>query len=407
MRSVSARTDTPEAGTRRILIVDDDTDFAESLADLLRPPGYEVRLADSPETALAALTWDGLAVVMLDIRLGTISGVELLSRMKAERPDLICVMMTAHVETQTAITALRHGAYDYCDKSDEPSKLFAVLERCFEKRRLEEERRAAYVALQLAKDEAEAARAQAEAASRSKSEFLATMSHELRTPLNAVIGFSQVMMSETLGPIGTPQYRAYAKDIFDSGTHLLEIINDILDLSKAEAGKLDLDEDWTDLSDVVHATFRLVGPRAERAGIQLAMAAPSELPSVWADERKLKQILLNLISNAVKFTLEGGRVDVMVSFDPRTGYVLTVEDSGIGIAAADLQRILEPFVQVENSLTRRHQGSGLGLPLAVKMTELHGGRLAITSDLGRGTRVRLTLPADRAAVEQAGAVVSI
>ncbi len=378
-----------------------------SLADLLQPQGYDVRVADRPEAALAALAWDNLAVVMLDIRLGTVSGVDLLSRMKADWPDLICVMMTAHVDTETAITALRHGAYDYCDKSSEPSELFAVLERCFEKRRLEEERRAAYEALQLAKDEAEAARAQAEGASRSKSEFLATMSHELRTPLNAVIGFSQVMMSETLGPIGTPQYRTYAKDIFDSGTHLLEIINDILDLSKAEAGKLDLDEDWTDLGDVVQATFRLVGPRADRAGIRLAMAAPSDLPSVWADERKLKQVLLNLVSNAVKFTLEGGRVDISLSFDARSGYLLTVEDTGIGIAAEDLQRILEPFVQVENSLTRRHQGSGLGLPLAVKMTELHGGQLAISSDLGRGTRVRLTLPPHRAAVELTGPAFSI
>lgn len=407
MQFVSPRTDTPKTGARRILIVDDDVDFAESLADLLQPQGYEIRIADGPETALAALAWDGLAVVMLDIRLGTASGVELLSRVKADRPDLICVMMTAHVETQTAITALRHGAYDYCDKSGEPSGLFAVLERCFEKRRLEEERRAAYAALQLAKEEAEAARAQAEAASRSKSEFLATMSHELRTPLNAVIGFSQVMMSETLGPIGTPQYRAYAKDIFDSGTHLLEIINDILDLSKAEAGKLDLDEDWADLGDIVQAAFRLVGPRAERAGIRLAMSAPADLPAVWADERKLKQILLNLVSNAVKFTLEGGQVDITMAFDARTGYVLTVEDTGIGIAPVDLQRILEPFVQVENSLTRRHQGSELGLPLAVKMTELHGGRLSITSDLGRGTRVRLTLPPDRAAAEQVGSAYSI
>src|SRR5271154_4340994 len=144
MRPVSPRTDTPAADVRRILVVDDDLDFAESLVDLLQPQGYEVRIADNPETALAGLTWDDLAVVMLDIRLGTVSGVELLSRVKADRPDLICVMMTAHVETQTAITALRHGAYDYCDKSGEPSGLFAVLERCFEKRRLEEERRAAY-----------------------------------------------------------------------------------------------------------------------------------------------------------------------------------------------------------------------------------------------------------------------
>ncbi|HTZ81152.1 MAG TPA: ATP-binding protein [Stellaceae bacterium] len=399
--------ETPQADIRGILIVDDDADFAESLGDLLQPQGYEVRLADNPEAALAALSWPHLGVAMLDVRLGTTSGVDLLAGLKAERPDLVCVMMTAHVDTRTAITALRQGAYDYCDKSGEPSELFLMLERCFERRQLEQERSAAMAALQLARDEAVAARVQAEAASRSKSEFLATMSHELRTPLNAIIGFSQVMMTETLGPVGTPQYRSYAKDIFDSGTHLLEIINDILDLSKAEAGKLDLDEDWTDLADVVQATFRLVGPRAERAGVALAMSAPPDLPSLWADERKLKQVLLNLISNAVKFTLDGGRVEIRISFDARSGYTVLVEDSGIGIAAADLQRVLEPFVQAENSLTRRHQGSGLGLPLAVKMTELHGGRLTIASDLGRGTRVRLTLPPHRAAIEMTGPAYSI
>ncbi len=386
-----------------ILIVDDDQDFAESLLDLLVAQGYEARIAGRPEAAIEAVASSDIAVVMLDIRLGVTSGVDLMSRLKAERPDLICVLMTAHIDTQTAIKALRQGAYDYCDKSCEPSEIYAVLERCFERRQLQEERRAAHLALRRAKEEAEAARNLAEAASQAKSEFLATMSHELRTPLNAVIGFSQIMMAETLGPIGSPQYRDYAKDIHDSGVHLLEIINDILDLSKAEAGKLDLDEDWVDTRDAVAAACRLIAPRADRAQVSVVQRVPPDLPLLWADERKLKQILINLVSNSVKFTPAGGRVEVSAMIEPAHGLSILVQDTGIGIPAADLKRVLEPFVQVENSLTRSYQGSGLGLPLADKMTELHGGRLSIASQLGRGTSVRLAFPAERLAMKTAAA----
>ncbi|HXA70508.1 MAG TPA: ATP-binding protein [Stellaceae bacterium] len=386
-----------------ILIVDDDRDFAESLVDLLVAQGYETQIADRPETAIAAVASSDVAVVMLDIRLGVTSGVDLMSRLKAERPDLICVLMTAHIDTQTAIKALRQGAYDYCDKACEPSEIYAVLERCFERRQLQDERRSAHEALRRAKEDAEAARGLAEAASQAKSEFLATMSHELRTPLNAVIGFSQIMMTETLGPIGSTQYRDYAKDIHDSGVHLLEIINDILDLSKAEAGKLELDEDWVDVGDAVSAACRLIGPRAERAQLSVVERIPANLPPLWADERKLKQILLNLVSNSVKFTPAGGRVEVSASIEPANGLSILVQDTGIGIPSSDLQRVLEPFVQVENSLTRSYQGSGLGLPLAAKMTELHGGKLSIASQLGRGTLVRLAFPAERIATKTAAA----
>jgi len=386
-----------------ILIVDDDQDFAESLVDLLVAQGYDAQVADDPEAAITMVTSSDVAVVMLDIRLGVTSGVDLMSRLKARRPDLICVLMTAHIDTQTAIKALRHGAYDYCDKSCEPSEIYAVLERCFERRQLQEERRTAHQALRRAKEEAEAARSLAEAASQAKSEFLATMSHELRTPLNAVIGFSQIMMTETLGPIGSAQYRDYAKDIHDSGVHLLEIINDILDLSKAEAGKLELDEDWVDVRDAVAAACRLIGPRAERAQLSVVERIPANLPPLWADERKLKQILLNLVSNSVKFTPAGGRVEVSAAIEPVEGLSIIVQDTGIGIPAADLDRVLEPFVQVENSLTRSYQGSGLGLPLAAKMMELHCGKLTIASQLGRGTLVRLAFPAERIAIRTAAA----
>src|SRR5581483_4241107 len=223
---------------RSILIVDDDADFADSLVDIIEPHGYEIVVAATPEAALARIerAGDGEAeppVVFVDVRLGVTSGVDVLGRLRAVRPDLICVVMTAELDTQTAIAALRRGAYDYFDKSCDPGSLLAVLDRCFDLVELQRERRAAYEALRLAKEEAEAA-------SRAKSGFLATMSHELRTPLNAIIGFSEMMLREVLGRLGNEQYRSYVADIHASGTHLLQIINDILDLSKAESGELEM-----------------------------------------------------------------------------------------------------------------------------------------------------------------------
>ncbi|MGH7089406.1 MAG: response regulator, partial [Stellaceae bacterium] len=241
-----------------ILIVDDDQEFAESLVDILSPAGYETVIADRAETAALALQRFLPPVAMLDIRLGRGSGVDLLSHFREHRPDLICVMMTAHADTQSAIAAMRQGAYDYFDKSSDPVELLAVLARCFEKVRLQEERRAAHDALRIAKEAAEKA-------NRSKSEFLANISHELRTPLNAIIGFSEVMIQGMLGPVGNANYEGYLKDIHDSGLDLLNIINDVLDLSKAEAGKLELSEQTVDVASVLDAVCRLMTAKIDHA----------------------------------------------------------------------------------------------------------------------------------------------
>ncbi len=381
--------DTAEAiAPRPLLIVDDDQEFAESITDILIPAGYAPVVADRPETAVIALKRYTPAVALIDVRLRGMSGVELLTRLKAEQSDLVVVMMTAHADTQTTINALRKGAYDYCDKNCEPDELMAVLDRAFERHRLEAENRTAYDTLRAAKDAAEAA-------SRAKTEFLANVSHELRTPLNAIIGFSELMLNGARGPIGNPDYHGYLKDIFDAGTDLLRLINEILDLSKAEAGKLELLEDTVDVATVVRTVTRLVGPRADAAGLALETRLPDVPPLLFCDRLKLKQILLNLLSNAVKFTEPGGKITVSMDTDPQRGLFVAVHDSGIGISAADLPRVLQPFVQVDSALNRTHNGTGLGLPLAAAMVELHGGKLVIESEPGRGTTVKAIFPLAR------------
>jgi len=239
------------------------------------------------------------------------------------------------------------------------------------------------------------AKESAELANRAKTEFLANMSHELRTPLNAVIGFSEIMESELLGPLGSNQYKSYAADIHESAQHLLTLINDILDVAKIEAGAHELREEEVDPADVVGAVERLVAERAKRAGLQLTIDMADGLPHLRADERKLKQVLLNLMSNAIKFTPEGGQVALAAHDDADGSFVFEVSDSGIGIAAEDIPRAFAPFEQVDSRLSRQFEGTGLGLPLSDGFVKLHGGRLTLDSTPGVGTTAIVRLPAER------------
>jgi PAS domain S-box-containing protein len=234
----------------------------------------------------------------------------------------------------------------------------------------------------------------AEQMSRAKSDFLATMSHELRTPLNAVIGFSELIMREAFGTVG-PRYVSYARDIHTSGTHLLDIINDILDLSKIEAGKMELSEEVVDLGRLVDASLRLVQGRASESGVKLSSAVPVDLPPLRADARALKQILINLLSNAIKFTPVGGAVTLSAGLGSDNVMTLSIADTGIGMRPEDIPRALEPFAQIESSLTRRFEGTGLGLPLCKRLVELHGASLQLTSALGVGTTATVRFPASR------------
>ncbi|HYM04112.1 MAG TPA: ATP-binding protein [Stellaceae bacterium] len=248
--------------------------------------------------------------------------------------------------------------------------------------------------LVAAKEQAERARAEAEAASRVKSEFLATMSHELRTPLNAIIGFSEIIRDALMAPVDS-RYRDYARDIHESGHHLLRLINDVLDLSKVEVGRLELHNEPVAIGDLLQECLRLVGDRARKASVELAVEAPVDVPMVLADALRLKQIVLNLLSNAVKFTPAGGWVKVSATRSADGSVSITVADNGIGMTPDDIPRALEPFRQLDSRLARRFEGTGLGLPLAKTLTELHRGTLTIESAVGVGTAVTVSLPADR------------
>jgi len=258
-------------------------------------------------------------------------------------------------------------------------------------------------------NESTQAQRKAEAANLAKSTFLANMSHELRTPLSAIIGFSEMMQHEALGPVGSTRYRAYADDINPRGMHLLDLVNDLLDLSKIEAGKMELAEDFVDMDQLIADCLALVRDIAARGEVELVVDKDPRLPPIYADERKLRQILINLLSNAIGFTGAGGSVEIVATLAASGGLEVSVRDTGVGIRSEDIAKIFEPFGQQRDVTESNQPRTGLGLPLSRKFAELHGGALEIESTAGRGTTVLLSLPPGRVratAVPEATAAVA-
>jgi len=247
--------------------------------------------------------------------------------------------------------------------------------------------------LEEARDDALIKRAEAEAANASKTAFLANISHELRTPLNAILGFSELIARECLGPVGSPRYKEYASDIHNSGTHLLSLINDLLDVAKIEAGRMEVEPQMVETERTLESALKFVAAKARDRGQTLTIAVDQSAAFLYADERALKQIVINLASNAVKFTQDGGRIDISATRNAQGDFELVVADNGPGISREKIDRVFKPFSQVDNRYDRQSGGTGLGLALVRGLCELHGGRAWIESEPGTGTRAIVVLPA--------------
>jgi two-component system, cell cycle sensor histidine kinase PleC len=251
------------------------------------------------------------------------------------------------------------------------------------------------VALEEANAKHDEARRRAEEANLAKSRFLATMSHELRTPLNAILGFSEVMKSELFGPHAVAQYKEYSIDVHSSGQHLLDIINEILDLSRIEAGRYELHEEAVDLASTADECRHMLDLRAKSKSITLKTALEPGLPKIWADERAIRQVILNLLGNAIKFTPQGGEVTIKVGWTANGGQYAAIKDTGPGIPEDEIETVQESFGRGSMAIKTAEQGSGLGLPIVKGLVDLHGGQFHLRSKLREGTEVVVILPAER------------
>lgn len=391
----------PSAPERQtLLIVDDEPLNIEILTDLLEED-YRLIAARNGEQALRrAFETPSPDLILLDIMMPGMDGYEVCRRLKADAAtaDIPVIFVTAMAGVGDEARGLDLGAVDYLVKPVSPPIVLARVRTHLSLKRardvLGERNRDLEARVAERTRELVGAKEIAEAASRAKSEFLANMSHELRTPLNAIIGFSDFMTDGSLSPLDGQQYEEFARDINVSGKRLLEVLNDVLDISNIETETLNFHLERMEVVPAIASCLLMIKKRADDADLSVRRHLAMDLPPLDAEPRRFKQIILNLLSNAVKFTQQGGEIGIDARYDEAAGeVVISVSDTGIGINTQDISKILSPFGQADSSISRKFEGAGLGLSLAKAFTELHGGTLGIESDPETGTTVTVRFPA--------------
>jgi len=374
-----------------ILVTDDEPAALKTLSAALEEMGYRVTTAVKGQEALALIRKQPFNIVIADIKLPDISGLKILETARELNPETAVIMITGHASIETAVGAINEGAYAYILKPVAMSELETTINNALREQRLLIENRELVERLQQSNKRLEETNKALEQVSQAKSDFMAKMSHELRTPLNSIIGFSEVLLSKA-SSVDQATHNEFLNYIHVSAKHLLHLINSILDLSKIESGKMSLEPSEFDLAVLLEDVKITVLPMLATKKQILQIEMGEGVPPIFADEAKMRQIFLNLISNAHKFTLTESKIRVICQLE--TPHVLhcSVIDNGIGISPQDQQRIFEEFGQVKTSPNTRRQGVGLGLSIAKRLVELHGGKLWVVSELGHGSTFTFSIP---------------
>jgi signal transduction histidine kinase len=385
-----------------ILIVDDNVANVDLLREILLQQGFgQIVGVTDPRKVEALCREQRFDILLLDIRMPHISGFELMERLRPTFGDqhVPILILTAQIDQETRRRSLELGATDFLTK---PFIAWELLQRVrnmlqiriLHRKLLDHNQRLEEVVAERTRELTEALAA-SRAADRAKLDFLAVMSHELRTPLNSIIGFAEVMNNAHLGPLGHPEYHEYSLLIEESGRHLLNLVNRILDFTRGSTGTIQLDETPVDLRGVAGFAIAMLGPKAAEKNVSVALIDGMSLV-IRADERRLRDMLLSLLDNAIKFNHRGGEVVVTIDPLPAEEMIrIAVTDEGPGIAPEIRDRVFDPFIQGDGSLVRRNEGIGLGLSIVKRSAELHGGRVQLQSELQRGTTVQILLPTSR------------
>jgi len=370
-----------------ILIVDDNQDNSELLKRRLERREFTCPVANNGRQALDIVKASPPDLILLDVMMPEMDGLEVLKilRRTYTAVELPVLMVTAKNAHEDIINAFEAGANDYIEKPVDFPVMLARIKHHLQHKKLDDE-------FKLSQHQLLEQNRLLDTSNQHKVNFLSSMSHELRTPLNAILGYSEVLIDGMMGNL-TDKQKEYCQEIYDSGSFLLIIINDLLDLSKIESGKLELDMQPTDIELLVSSVIGLIREKANRHGIKVCTSVQNDLAPVIVDPLRLKQILVNLLTNAVKFTDAGSEVHLDIVLEDTKHLVINVTDEGCGIPQKDLDRIFLPFEQAETSLQRKKvEGTGLGLALVNKLAFLHGGKVEVESVLGQGSRFTVKLP---------------